>query len=298
MTDVHGVSGRTRTVRSYAKVNLFLNIHSKRDDGFHNIQSVFQTVSLFDVLNFRHATRSTLRYCDDSPVVPEHNPEDDLVFKAYRLFASCYDIAPLEMTIYKNIPSGAGLGGGSSNAAAALMVFKDFYEKRTLKTVADDHLEEMGLSLGKDVPFFFTGGCARVEGTGDLITPLPPAGAQRFKIIVAFPDLFLSTSLAYAKRCRLNGQASFKKFSDALAKGDFQQMSRLAYNGFQDKTLKEFEMIRSVYNYLKTYTDYVLLSGSGAAVFAVFDSPKKAKTCYNNAENFKIKFVLTDTVYP
>jgi 4-diphosphocytidyl-2-C-methyl-D-erythritol kinase len=169
-------------MKSYAKINWSLRITGKRADGFHELETAFQTISLHDELTFRDADALSLT-CDDPSI-----PVDDtnLVMRAARMVGA----PPVAIELRKRIPAGGGLGGGSSNAATTL---------RALGSDRDD-LPALALSLGSDVPFFLVGGTAYATGRGELLTPLPSrAGVP---LLLLFPEERVLTRDAFARVTR------------------------------------------------------------------------------------------------
>jgi 4-diphosphocytidyl-2-C-methyl-D-erythritol kinase len=164
-------------VRAHAKINWSLRITGKRADGYHDLETVFQTISLHDTLIFRESNQLTLT-CDD-PSIPVD--ESNLVLRAARALGKT---AAIELR--KRIPAGGGLGGGSSDAAATL---------RALGGDRDD-LPAIALSLGSDVPFFLVGGTAYATGRGEILTPMPPIQAS---LLLVLPEERVMTKDAFAR---------------------------------------------------------------------------------------------------
>ncbi len=167
---------------SYAKINWSLRITGKRPDGFHDLETVFQTISLHDELTFRPSDRLSLT-CDD-PSIP--TDDTNLVMRAARLAGA----PPVAIELRKRIPAGGGLGGGSSNAAATLLA---------LGANRND-LPELALSLGSDVPFFLLGGTAYATGRGEQLTPLPPRSG--IPLLLVLPEERVMTKDAFARITR------------------------------------------------------------------------------------------------
>ncbi|HYU24822.1 MAG TPA: 4-(cytidine 5'-diphospho)-2-C-methyl-D-erythritol kinase, partial [Thermoanaerobaculia bacterium] len=168
-------------VKAYAKINLGLRVTAKRDDGFHDVETIFQTISLHDTLSFTPAGALTLT-CD-APEIP--TDETNLVMRAARAVGA----PPVAIALRKRIPAGGGLGGGSSDAAATL---------RALGS-ADARI---ALSLGSDVPFFLLGGSAYATGRGERLVPLPSLGG--IPLLLVFPPERVGTARAYAKLRRFS----------------------------------------------------------------------------------------------
>ena len=166
--------------KSYAKINWALRVTGKRPDGYHELETVFQTISLYDELTFTRAEGLTLT-CDD-PSIPVD--ESNLVFRAARAVGA-HDVT---INLLKRIPAGGGLGGGSSNAAAVL------------QELGSGPLESIALSLGSDVPFFLLGGTAYATGRGEILTPLPPLTG--IPLLLVLPEERVLTRDAFARITR------------------------------------------------------------------------------------------------
>jgi 4-diphosphocytidyl-2-C-methyl-D-erythritol kinase len=174
-----------------AKINLFLEVHSRRPDGFHEIETVLVTIALFDTLHLSVADPGV-----ETVVLGADLPTDDrnLVTKAAKLFLS--RVAPdagVRIRLEKRIPMMAGLGGGSSDAAGVLRGLRDLLKPG----LADEDLLPLAAELGSDVPFFLRGGTAVARGRGELIAPAPPIASTW--LVVCRPDFGLSTPAVYGR---------------------------------------------------------------------------------------------------
>ncbi|MBN2318720.1 MAG: 4-(cytidine 5'-diphospho)-2-C-methyl-D-erythritol kinase [Acidobacteria bacterium] len=257
-------------IQSFAKINLSLAVLGRRPDGYHNIQTIFQSISLYDELEFRISDRLELR-CENLPGVPQ---KDNLIWKAAKMLA---DAVPARrgasILLKKKIPSGAGLGGGSSNAAATLLGLCRLWRIRR----SEIDLEPMAAELGSDVPFFLSGGTALGSGRGEKIHPLPDP--QTLHLVVIFPGVQVSTVEAYQslnlgltsatednKIYRFCGQ--LKENKSFLAE---------IFNDFEASILPAYPPILQAKDFLRQQGAAVaLLSGSGSAVFGFFNDEESA----------------------
>src|SRR5580704_7014671 len=175
-------------VPAYAKLNLGLRVLYRRSDGYHEIRTVFQTISLADRLDISYTPARTLRIeVKGTPEIP-----DNLVERAARLIMEAFSIqGHVLFNLKKNIPAGAGLGGGSSDAAAVLLALPALAKK----TIPADRLQMLAMQLGSDVPFFLYGGTALGLGRGEELYPLPDLPAARGLLVV--PPIHSSTAEAY-----------------------------------------------------------------------------------------------------
>src|SRR5687768_10113096 len=169
-------------MKSYAKINWSLRITGKRADGFHDLETVFQTISLHDELTFRDSSSLSLT-CDD-PSIP--TDETNLVMRAAHLVGA----PPVAIELKKRIPAGGGLGGGSSNAATTLVALGG----------SRSDLPSLALSLGSDIPFFLLGGTAYATGRGEVLTALPDRSG--IPLLLLFPEERVLTKDAFARITR------------------------------------------------------------------------------------------------
>lgn len=231
------------TVRSYAKINWSLRITGKRPDGFHDLETVFQTISLCDELTFREADTLSLT-CDD-PTIP--TDDTNLVIRAAR----AVNARPLAIDLRKRIPAGGGLGGGSSNAAATL---------RKLGGYRAD-LAEIALYLGSDVPFFLTGGTAYATGRGEVITPLPPM--SEIPLLLLFPEERVNTRDAYAR---------ITNYSKPLGIEAYREFASFT-NDFEEPVFAMYPRLRELKARLyDAGAKWAQMSGSGSTLVGAFES--------------------------
>jgi len=259
------------TVRAYAKVNLYLDVVSKRADGYHNIETIFQSVDLYDELGVRDAAAGVEVECAH-PLVP--GGTENLVYRAGRLLGERAGISRgARVTLVKRIPVGAGLGGGSADAAATLVGLNKLWDT----PLADNELAEIARELGADVPFCLTGGTAAGTGIGDLLTPLPCRTGQSLLLVV--PHDTVSTKEAYSwlevettSAEIAEGDPFSAKFDAVVSTYRDEGPRSVLYNRFERVVAKkhpEIEALRSAL--VDAGLQHVLMSGSGPAVFALVD---------------------------
>lgn len=270
------------TLPSFAKINLFLRILGKRDDEFHELYTVFQTVSLKDLLTFS-ADRKLVLTCNDSKI-----PTDDknLIIKAAKILRKKYKIRKGALLhLEKNIPAPGGLGGGSSNAAIVLIGLSKLWNIK-----ADfSELEEIGKTLGSDVPFFFRGGTAAGIGRGDEILQLNDL--EKKSLLIVTPNIAVSTSAAYAQLNLSNLTNIAPKSILQICRSeantvDLQQTALV--NDFEDSVFRfepEIETVKK--RLLSLGAEKALMSGSGASVFAIFDDELKRQKAFEKLKNEK-----------
>jgi 4-diphosphocytidyl-2-C-methyl-D-erythritol kinase len=257
-------------VRSFAKINLGLSVLGRRPDGYHEIQTIFQTISLCDELEFRPSDRLELS-CENLPDTPK---EENLVWKAAVYLAEkIAERRGASITLRKKIPAGAGLGGGSSNAAATLLGLCRFWDIK----LPDFDLLSIAAGLGSDVPFFLSGGMAMGTGRGEKIELLPDIPSEH--LVVIFPGVHISTAEAY-RSLNLGLTSSSRAhtihtlYSQAKSGKSF--LAEI-FNDFEASILPASPPIMEAKRFLEERgATAVLLSGSGSSVFGFFSNEESA----------------------
>lgn len=263
---------RRLVVSSYAKVNFTLDVLSRRPDGYHNIASVMQTISLADRLELEATDEPGVQLVCDSPGVPRGDANLAWRAAAEALRRSGYPAGVL-MRLHKQIPMQAGLGGGSSNAAAALRGVNHLLRLG----LGPDDLLELAATLGSDVPFFLVGGTASVRGRGERVTPLPDAPTMWF--VVAKPGVHVSTQQAYQELDNLPHRLSARstRSMEALVGDrDVERILARMTNDFEQVVLpREPGVAAAMDDLLMARARNARLCGSGSAVFGVaFTEPE------------------------
>ena len=258
-------------VKAPAKINLFLEIINKRSDGYHNIESVMHTVSLFDILEFSPIREDKIELvCNDTQL--SLDVKKNIVYKAAEKFKEQYNIKQgIKIRLTKNIPMGAGLGGGSSDAAATILALNKIWN------VNDNikNLETFGAKLGADVPFFMTGGFAKISGIGDVVEKINTTLSLDF--ILVKPNFGVSTPYAYSKvKFPLTNIHKIDNIINDLEKGvfDFESAKDLFFNRFEDFIFDEYQEIKQIKEVLEDLGCASLMSGSGATVFGLVHDKK------------------------
>lgn len=267
-------------IKANAKINLSLNICGKRTDGYHLIDTVMQSVSLFDELEIEKASQITVE-CDKYVI----NQEDNIAYRAAQMFFSDYGIlGGAKIFIKKHIPAPAGLGGGSADAAAVLVALRNLYNVQ----ITDEQLRETALKLGADVPFFINGGCRRAEGIGERLTDLKPL--SNGYVVLAIAEQKKSTGEMYriidSKPYNL---CNTEKVIKAVESGDLKTLSQSASNTFT--AVWEQSFVKSAL--MECQPLMVSLSGSGPTWFAIFEKLDDANKAVEQLKKQKIDCFIT-----
>jgi len=264
-------------LRAPAKLNLTLEVLDRLDDGYHRVRSVMAPIGLWDELEIEPADGGGGFLCDPADLGGPSN----LAVRALK--AAGIDPSALHVRLRKGIPVGAGLGGGSSDAAAILAAARD----GRLPARAPRPWPEIARALGSDVPFFLAGGPALVEGTGERVTPA--GAAPPWWAVVAMPDATVATAQAYRlldaaregrpreRRSRLESRSI--RALEALQRRDFASLLELLENDFQGPVSRAFPAIAQARLALESAAGRrAVLTGSGAAVYALFEDEAGARS--------------------
>lgn len=262
------------TAQAPAKINLALDVTGKREDGYHLLETVFQSVSIFDRLNISLTNEKGIKLTCNMPWIPCN--EKNLAYKAAAAFMAKTGFNEgVLINMNKRIPSQAGMGGGSSDAAAVL---------KGMNTLAGniltaDELCELSVPLGADVPFFIYGGTAYAEGIGEKLETLPLL--RGLHIVAAKGKGGISTPEAYRRIDALRSPVhpETRKLRDAIKQGAYRkELWKHCGNIFEEVTdLKDVHDIRSTM--LKMGAEFACMSGSGSAVFGIFEDLQTAGKC-------------------
>lgn len=289
------MTAQSFTLPSFAKINWLLRILGRREDGFHELCTIFQTVSLADEITFEESERISLT-CSDSNLPTD---ETNLIVKAAHYLKNEFAVGRgARIHLEKRIPAPGGLGGGSSNAAIALLGLATLWNL----DIAFERLVEIGAGLGSDVPFFFYGGTALGSGRGTQIHAVKDL-RENFLLIVT-PDVHVSTGAAFARagapRLTNEGSKSILKICQNEAES-FDLRQSAIINDFETSVFEfEPEIGRVKEKLLLSGAKQAVLSGSGASVFAVFDKEEtrqatlKALEVEKNWRKFAVATVSRD----
>ncbi len=244
-----------------AKINLGLKIVSRRHDGYHNIETVFLPISFRDALEIIPASGNSSSISISGMEIPG-NPAQNLCLKAWELLNRDFSIDPLDFHLYKNIPPGSGLGGGSSDAAFTLRMLRDYFQL----AVSDDDMEVYARQLGSDCAFFIRNYPLFAEGKGDVFSNIH-FKLKKF-IVLVIPPIHINTAEAYKLVIPGKNQGSLRE----ILAGPSNTWKDRLLNDFESPLIDKFPMIAKIKQVLYSAgAEYASMSGSGSAVFGLFN---------------------------
>ena len=280
-------------VRAHAKINLYLDVVGKRQDGYHNLETIFHSIGLHDdVIIRRQETKGITVRCEH-PKVPRDSR--NLAYRAAQLLSDTVDgIDGIVIDIHKRIPVAAGLAGGSANAAAVLHGVNELFDLG----FTQETLMQFGAQLGADVPFCLHGGAAFGLGIGDLLTRLP--ALSDVPLLLLNPGIEISTTTVFK---RLNFSLTTPEKSSIiiktfLEKGDVVGIGKNLYNLLEVPVFAEYPEVAALKTEVSTQTEAcgALMSGSGATVFAVMrnaDAARRSESYFKNSVSFSTTTVTS-----
>ncbi len=266
-------------VRSAAKINLTLDVLGLRLDGYHELRSIVHTIGLWDTISFRFGPPRGLSFeCDQSAL----QSDDNLCLQAARLWSqAAHRVLDCHISLQKTIPSGAGLGGGSGNAAATLAALNNRFDN----ALSHAQLHQLATQLGADVPLFLRGGCALIEGIGERITPLRTLEGW---LVVLQPEQKLSTPQVFRAFDELNrttANASTALLQAIEGRASFLNMAKLLQNDLTAAAEKCGIDVQQGLNQLQhSGAVGTGMTGSGSAVFGVFPDEEAARRALNRLQ--------------
>ena len=246
-----------------AKINLGLNIVEKRPDGYHNLETIFYPIPLQDALEITPWEGGERKYkLAQSGIQIAGDDENNLVVKAYKLLDSLYNLPPIEINLLKHIPSGAGLGGGSADAAFMLCMLNQHFQLN----IPNEQLEVYAAQLGADCAFFVENKPTFAEGIGNIFSPIE-LSLKGYKLLLVKPDIFVSTRDAFAQIKPKRPTISLKE----VAKMPVEAWKTYMVNDFEESVFPQFPAIADIKAKLYDMgAIYASMSGSGSSVFTLF----------------------------
>lgn len=265
-------------LKSRAKINLSIDVLGKREDGYHLVEMIMQTIDLFDKIKIFSLKEDTIIIESNSLDIPLDSA--NIVYKAADLIKKQYNIKKgVKIIIEKNIPIAAGMAGGSSNAAAVLVGLNQLWQLN----LSENKLKELGLKLGADVPFCIGGQTALAENIGEKLTKIDGLSEDIF-ILVCKPELFVSTKEIYEEIDSkiIEKRPNNKLLIQLLKENKIQQIADNMYNVLEEVTREKYPVIKEIEKTMME-NDALgsMMSGSGPTVFGLYRNREDAENCKN-----------------
>ena len=259
---------------AYAKINLGLDVLRRREDGYHEVKMIMQTIGLYDTLTFIKMAEPGIVLKIDREGLDAG--KDNLIYRAAeKLFAEAGISPGVEILLEKRIPIAAGMAGGSTDAAAALHGLNDLFELG----YSLERLQAIGVKLGADIPYCLMGGTALSEGIGEILTELP--APPSCVLVVARPDIDVSTRFVYENlhADTLTCHPDIDGMEAAIRSGSLDGITKRMGNVLETVTVREYPVIDGIKELMKAAgAENALMSGSGPTVFGIFTEESKART--------------------
>jgi 4-diphosphocytidyl-2-C-methyl-D-erythritol kinase len=245
----------------HAKINLGLSILSKRQDGFHNLETIFYPLAIHDALEFVPSDFTKIIL---TGLKISGNSDDNIVLHAYELVKKYYpSVSPLEIHLHKAIPMGAGLGGGSSDAAEMILMMNRYFNLQ----ISEQELKKYAAKLGSDCPFFLHVDPCFAKGRGEILEPIK-LSLSSYSILLIHPDIQIKTEWAYS---RIKPGNPVHNLKESISQ-PVRNWPYLIYNDFELPVFEEYPQLRKIKDDLYTAGAlYAAMSGSGSTIFGIFN---------------------------
>ena len=267
-------------LRALAKINLGLDVLRKREDGYHELRMIMQTINMYDQLDIEISKTPGIKITTNLPFIPVN--ESNLVYKAAKLLMDEFQVEQgITVDLQKFIPVAAGMAGGSSDAAATMIgVNRLFGLGLSVK-----ELMERGVKLGADVPYCIMRGTVLAEGIGEKLTPLPPM--PKCQILIAKPPISVSTKMVYEKldSCEIKEHPDIDGILDGLKNQDLEQVAASLGNVLEKVTVEAYPVIAQIKEcMMEAGALGAMMSGSGPTVFGIFRDRRTAKEAFTKVK--------------
>ena len=265
-------------LKAYGKINLGLDVLRRREDGYHEVRMIMQTVGIFDRIDLIREEKPGIYVETNLYYLPTN--ENNLVYKAAKLLMDEFHITEgVTIKLNKFIPVAAGMAGGSSDAAAVLFGMNKMFQLG----LSTQQLMERGVKIGADVPYCVMRGTALSEGIGEILTPLPPV--PQCQVLIAKPGISVSTKFVYehlkANELSPEQHPDIDSMIAGIRNQDIRQIANHLGNVLETVTIKEYPVIQQIKERMLEYGAIgSLMSGSGPTVFGLFTNPKAAQDAY------------------
>ena len=265
------------SLKALAKINLGLDVVRRREDGYHEVRMIMQTINMYDKLELSKTKEDKITVETNVSFLPTN--ENNLVYRAADLLKKEFGIKQgIHIKLSKFIPVAAGMAGGSSDAAAVLYGMNKMFELGLTKK----QLMERGVKLGADIPYCIMRGTALAEGIGEILTPLKPA--PQCHVLIAKPGISVSTKFVYENlhANELEHHPDIDSMLAAIEANDLYGLASKMENVLETVTIKEYPIIEEIKDSMKANGAInAMMSGSGPTVFGIFDNREAAKAAYN-----------------
>lgn len=260
-------------LRAYAKINLGLDVLRRREDGYHEVRMIMQTIRMYDRLEIKKTSEPGIHLRTNLDYIPVN--EDNLVYKAAKLLMDKYEIREgITIDLRKFIPVAAGMAGGSSDAAATLVGVNKIFDLG----LSMEELMELGVKIGADVPYCVMRGTALAEGIGEKLTPLPPV--PECYVLIGKPGISVSTKYVYTnlKLDENTRHPDIDGMLEAINRGELSGMAERMKNVLEPGVAADHPVITEIEELMKAHGALqAIMSGSGPTVFGLFDDKSKAE---------------------
>ena len=275
---VQRMEGEFMRLRAMAKINLGLDVLRKREDGYHEVRMIMQTIQMYDLLDIRKKEEPGISLSTNLPYVP--SDERNLVYKAAKLLMDEFDIKEgLSMKLTKFIPVAAGMAGGSSDAAAAFVGVNRLFRLG----LSEEELMKRAVQVGADVPYCVMRGTALAEGIGEKLTRLP--GLPKCYVLVGKPGINVSTKLAYENLHldQIQSHPDIDGMISDIENQDLHSLTAKMQNVFEPGIISQYPVIQEIKDLMEANGALkAMMSGSGPTVFGIFDDEDKAKKAFED----------------
>lgn len=282
------------SVKALAKINLGLDVVRRREDGYHEVRMVMQTIHLFDRLELTKTNSGTITLTTNLPFLPAN--ENNLAFKAAKLLKDEFRIRDgIDVKLHKHIPVAAGLAGGSTDGAAVLYGLNHLFGLG----LSRQDLMDRGVNLGADVPYCVMRGTALAEGIGEKITPLPPM--VKCPVLIAKPQISVSTRFVY-ENLKLNAETehpNIDRLIEDIRDKNLRAIAADMGNVLETVTIPNYPVIADIKRHMTEHGAVgAMMSGSGPTVFGLFDDEETAaQACQAMRESGLAKQVYLTSIY-
>lgn len=264
---------QSMNLKALAKINLGLDVLGRRENGYHDVRMVMQTIYLYDNITLQKIETPEIQLKTNLHFLPVD--DKNIAYKAAKMLMDEFGLeGGIRITLDKHIPVAAGLAGGSSNAAAVLVGMNRMYELG----LSEQDLMDRGVKLGADVPYCIMRGTVLAEGIGEILTPLDPL--PKCYVLVAKPAISISTKTVYEKldSHEIEDHPDIDSILAGLEEGDLEKVASSMGNVLERVTIDDYPIIEDIKNVMKDNGALnAMMSGSGPTVFGIYDDKKLAK---------------------